>query len=288
MQDEIIKAISDDGFVSVSVISSTEMVKRAMDIHSSTAVVTAALGRVISATSIIGTMLKKSGASVTVRVNGGGPVGSIIAVSDDEGFARIYAQNPKADIANLSKTKLNVGGIVGTKGMLSVIKDYGEKEPYTGAAELVSGEIAEDFAAYFAKSEQIPTACAFGVLIDKGTEVLTSGGYIAQTLPGASDMHIDKLEKNVADTGAVTGILSGFGHIKLLELIMSGFSPRIIERRPVSYRCSCSRERVLSAVYSLGKSEIEDMITKGEDIETTCQFCDAVYVFKPHMLKIKT
>ena len=284
MNDEIIRAISEDGFVSISAITSKNLTQRAMDIHKSSPVVTAALGRTLAATSILGSALKKPEASVTVRINGGGPVGSIIAVSDYEGYVRGYAQNPEVTIPNIKEGKLNVGGIVGTDGTLSIIKDFGENQPYTGSAELVSGEIAEDFAAYFTYSEQIPSACALGVLVDRGKSIIAAGGYIAQLLPGAPDGVIDRLEQNIENAGAVTSILASSDHENMLKLVMDGFSPRILERNFVGYKCFCSRERVLSAVFALGKAEIEEMREKGEPIETTCQFCDEIYVIAPEEL----
>ena len=277
--DEIIKAISADGFVSISVISSRGLTERARCIHNSTPVVTAALGRTLAASSIIGSTLKKPGASLTVRINGGGPAGTIIVVSDDEGNVRGFVQNPTADLPNKAPGKLNVGGVVGKDGMLSVIKDYLEKEPYTGATELVSGEIAEDFAAYFAASEQIPTACAFGVLVDRDRSVLAAGGYIIQLLPGAPDGIIDTVEQNVAAAGAVTNILKDGDAEILLNSVMSGFSPRVLERCAVEYRCTCNRERFMAAVLSLDKSELDDIKQKKEPVEVSCQFCEAVYVF---------
>jgi len=277
--DEIVKAISDDGFVSVSVISSRALVERARAIHNTTPVVTAALGRTLSAASIIGSALKKSGASLTVRINGGGPAGNIIAVSDNEGNVRGFVQNPAADLPKNALGKLDVGGVVGVNGTLSVIKDFGEKEPYSGATRLVSGEIAEDFAAYFASSEQVPTACAFGVLVDRDRSVLAAGGYIVQLLPGASDGVIDSVELNVAATGAVTDVLNNGGAEALLSSVMAGFSPRVIERSNVEYRCTCSRERFRNALLSLDKAELDDMRLKGEPVEVSCQFCEAVHVY---------
>ena len=277
--DEIIKAVSGDGMISVTVISSRELTERARRVHDSTPVVTAALGRTLAAASIIGSTLKKPGSSLTVRIDGGGPAGIILAVSDFEGNVRGFVQNPKADIPKKAAGKLDVGGIVGNNGMLSVIKDFGEKEPYTGATKLVSGEIAEDFAAYFAASEQIPTACAFGVLVDRDWSVLAAGGYIVQLLPGASDEAIDSMERNIASTGAVTGVLKDGGVMALLESVASGLSPRLLERSVIEYRCTCSRKRFLAAVLSLEESELEDMRRKGEQVETCCQFCEAVYTF---------
>jgi len=277
--DEIIKAISEDGFVSISVVSSKALTERAREIHRPTPVVTAALGRTLAAASIIGSALKKPGASLTVRINGGGPVGNIIVVSDDIGNVRGYVQNPAADAPKTKPGKLNVGGVVGTNGTLSVVKDLGGKEPYTGSIKLVSGEIAEDFTSYLAVSEQIPSACALGVLVDRDWTVLAAGGYIVQLLPGAPDGVIDGIEKNVAATGSVTDILSCGDADALLESVMAGFSPRVIERFSVEYKCTCGRERFLAAVLSLDEAELDDMKRKGEPVEVSCQFCGAAYVY---------
>ena len=282
--DEIVRAVSVDGFVSISAISSRGLTERARVIHNSSPVVTAALGRTLAAASLIGSTLKKEKASLTVRINGGGPAGSIIVVSDNMGNVRGYVQNPTANLPKNAAGKLDVGGVVGSNGMLSVIKDFGAGEPYTGLVELVSGEIAEDFAAYFAASEQIRAACALGVLVDRDRSVLAAGGYIVQLLPGAPNGIIDAVENNVAETGAVTNVLTSGDANALVQSVMSGFSPEIIERQTVEYKCSCSRERFLSAVSGLDKSEIEDIKTIGEPIEVTCQFCDAIYVFAPDEL----
>ena len=277
--DEIIKAVSGDGFVAISAISSRGLTERARDVHKPTPVVTAALGRALAAASIIGSTLKKPDASLTVRINGKGPAGSIIVVSDSEGNVRGYVQNPSADAPKLKNGKLNVGGVVGKDGTLTVIKEFREKEPYSGTAELVSGEIAEDFAAYFAASEQVPSACAFGVLVGRDRSVLAAGGYIIQLLPGAPDGVIDAIERNVAETGAVTEVLSAGGVDALLGSVMSGFAPRVLERSSVEYRCTCSRERFLAAVRSLDPGELEDMRMKGEPVEVCCQFCGAAHTY---------
>ena len=283
--DRIIKAISGDGYITCSAVTSGELTEHARNIHAASPVVTAALGRTLAAASMIGSTLKKPGASVTVRINGGGPSGSIIAVSDHEGFVRGYVANPAADLPLNAKGKLDVGGIVGTQGMLSVIRDFGSTEPYSGSVELVSGEIAEDFAAYFAESEQIPTVCALGVLVDRDRSVLAAGGYIIQLLPGAPEEIIGKIEENVNRTGAVTDVLKAGGAEKLLESVMTGFSPVILETCEVGYRCGCSRERVIAAVSGLDRREVDDIRRKGEPVEVTCQFCDAVYVFSPDEMR---
>jgi molecular chaperone Hsp33 len=282
--DQIIKAISENGFVSINVIDSRSITERARVVHNCTPVVTAALGRTLAASSLIGSSMKKSGASLTVRISGGGSIGSILVVSDNEGNVRGFVGNPAADAPKRADGKLNVGAVVGTDGLLTVIKDFGEREPYTGSTALVSGEIAEDFTAYFAASEQIPTACAFGVLVDRDRTVLASGGYIVQLLPGAPESIIDQVEANVKNTGNVTDILNSQGADALLESVMSGFSPKIIERENVQYRCTCNRERFLNAVRSLDKTEIDDMVEKAEPIEVCCQFCEQKYLFEPSEL----
>ena len=279
--DQIVRAISADGYVLISAISSRNLTERARIIHNSTPVVTAAIGRTLAAASIIGSTMKKDDASVTVRVNGGGPVGSIIAVSDSEGNARVYVQNPQADMPLNSSGKLDVGGVVGRKGMLSVIKDFGAGEPFVGSVELVSGEIAEDFTSYFAVSEQIPAACALGVLIDRDFTVLAAGGYIVQLLPGAEDGIVEILERNIAATGTVTNVLKDHSLEHLIFSVMADLSPGILEYISVEYRCSCSSERVMSVVSGLDRNEIEDMKKSGEPIEVTCQFCDKVYLIPP-------
>ena len=279
--DEIIKAISGDGFVMVFAISSRGITERARTIHNSSPVVTAALGRTLSAASMIGSTLKKTGASLTVRINGGGPAGSIIVVSDDVGNVRGFVANPSANVPNLAAGKLNVGGVVGKNGMLSVVKDFGEGEPYKGSVELVSGEIAEDFTSYFVHSEQTPTVCALGVLVGGDGVVISSGGYILQVLPGAPEHIIDAITKNVDDIGAVSSVLANNDATSLAMAVMTGFAPQIIEKSIVEYKCFCSRDRALSIVAGLDKSEIDDIKIKAVPVEVTCQFCDAIYLISP-------
>ena len=283
--DEIVRAVAGDGLIKIAAISSRNLTERARAIHGTYPVVTAALGRTMAATSVIGNALKEENASVTVRINGGGPIGSIIVVSDSAGNVRGYAQNPQVDIPRKEKGKLDVGGAVGKNGMLTVVKDLGLKEPYVGSTELVSGEIAEDFTAYFAQSDQQPAACALGVLVGPGGSVLSAGGYVIQLLPGAPDELIEKLEKNIADTGAVSSVLTETDAAGLIGRVMRGFDPIILEHTPVEYRCYCSRERVLDAVSGIDEAELEDIRRKGQPIEVTCQFCDAVSSFAPSELR---
>ena len=281
--DTLVKAVSLDRLITITAVSSKNLTERARIIHNTTPVITAALGRTLAATSMIGIALKKDDATVTVRINGGGPSGSIITVSDSDGNVRGYAQNAAVEIPPKSKGKLDVGGAVGKTGMLTVIKDFGETEPYVGSVELVSGEIAEDFTAYFAESEQIATACGLGVLVG-GDGVISAGGYIVSLLPGAPEEFADLLEENIKKTGSVSNVLLTENPEELVSRVLDGFSPEILEKREVRYKCNCSKERVLSAISSISPADIEDMRKKGEPIEVTCQFCDEVYVFSPNEL----
>ena len=275
--DEIVRAVSADGFVKIAAISSRDMTERARQIHDSTPVITAAMGRAMAATSIIGNTLKEPDATVTVRINGGGPAGTIVAVSDSAGNVRICPSNPHVDIPKKPNGKLDVGGAVGTDGMLTVIKDLNLREPYVGSVALVSGEIAEDFTKYFYDGEQTPTACALGVLVDRDQTVKAAGGYVLQLLPGAPDSVAAALEQSVYNVGPVTDILVDHTAEELINLLLIGFQPEILEHAPVEYRCYCSRERVLSAVCSIDPKDLDEIEAAGEPVEVTCQFCDAVY-----------
>lgn len=280
IMDRIVRAIAGDGNIKITAASTRGLTERARAIHKTLPVVTAALGRTLAATSMIGNSLKEDNASVTVRINGGGPVGSIIAVSDNAGNVRGYAQNPHIDIPLKENGKLDVGGAIGVDGMLTVIKDLNMREPYVGSVQLVSGEIAEDFTAYFAESEQTPTACGLGVLVDTNQSVLAAGGYIVQLLPGAPDSVAEKLEDNVVKAGAVTNMLLGNDNPEMiLESILRGFEYEILESDKVQYKCYCSRERVSDVLAGIGKDELEDIKREGKPIEVTCQFCDKVYIF---------
>ncbi|MBQ8025877.1 MAG: Hsp33 family molecular chaperone HslO [Oscillospiraceae bacterium] len=286
--DEIVRAVAGDGFIKIAAIKNTAAVERARQIHRCTPVVTAALGRTMAATAIIGNALKGEDQNVTVRISGGGPIGSVVAVSDAAGNVRAYAQNPLVDLPLKDNGKLDVGRAVGTAGTLTVIRDLNMKEPYVGSTELVSGEIAEDFTSYFAVSEQTPAAVALGVLVDRDQSVITAGGYVIQLLPGAPDSLVDSLEQNIRIVGPVTDVLRTYGPEELIRLVLVGFEPKILERTPVEYRCYCSRERVSRAVAGIGDEELESMYRENKPIEVTCQFCDAVYTFTPEqILKLK-
>lgn len=284
--DEIVRAIAGDGFIKIAAVSTKDMTEYARQMHKTLPVVTAALGRTMAAAAIIGNDLKGENDSVTVRINGGGPIGSIIVVADPHGNVRGYAQNSSVDLPLRPDGKLDVGRAVGTDGMITIIKDLNLKEPYIGSTQLVSGEIAEDFTAYFVESEQTPAACALGVLVDRDQSVLAAGGYIIQLLPGAPDELLDQLEKNIIAAGAVTGMLtSGQDAAGLIQRVLEGFEPKILERAPIEYRCYCSRQKVSGVLASLSDEELKEIEQEGKPIEVTCQFCDSVYQFEVDEVK---
>ncbi len=280
MSDYIVRAMSADGFVKMAAIRSTDIVSRAAEIHKTAATATAALGRLLSAASLMGNMQKVENGSVTLQLRGGGPLGTVLCVSDAVGNVRGYVQNPSVTLLEKYAGKLDVGAAVGTEGMLTVIRDLQMKEPYVGSVELVTGEIAEDITAYFAQSEQTPTACALGVLVDRDQSVKVAGGYILQLLPGAPDHVIDALEDGIRQAGAVTGMLDkGMTPEQILLAVCSKMELEFLETTPVSYKCYCSRERVTGALISLGRKELEEIHAEGETIHIGCQFCDIDYAF---------
>lgn len=280
MADRIVRAISTDGMVQAAAICSRDLTERARQIHKTLPVATAALGRTLAAASMMGNALKSDGASLTLQFKGGGPLGTVLAVSDNEGNVRGYVTNPHVDIPLRKDGKLDVGTAVGHEGTLTVIKDLHMKEPYVGTIDLLGGEIAEDVAGYFVESEQIPTACALGVLVDRDQSVKAAGGYLIQLMPGAAEDTIAKVEGGIMAAGAVSAILEKNDDPEaMLRAVMSDFDLKILETCPVEYRCYCSRERVERALISLGRTELEQMLSEQGGCQLTCQFCDAVYEF---------
>lgn len=285
MSDQIVRAMTRDGFVKATAMTSTAIVERARQIHKTFPTATAALGRVLTAASMMGNMQKIEDGSLTLQIKGDGPLGTILAVADAEGNVRGYVTNPQVSLLEKYKGKLDVGAAVGS-GMLTVIRDLRMKEPYIGSVELVSGEIAEDITDYFVQSEQVPTACALGVLVDVDQSVKAAGGYLIQLLPGAPDAIIDRIEAGIQAAGAVTGQLAaGLNAQQLLEKVLGGFDLEILETTPVEYRCYCSRERVTSTLISLGRKELQEIVDDGETIHIGCQFCDTDYAFTPEQVR---
>ena len=282
MKDLITRAMTKDGLVNAVAISSTGIVERARQMHKMLPTATAALGRLLSAASMMGNMQKTEDGSITLQIKGGGPLGTLLAVSDAEGNVRGYVDHPQISLLEKYRGKLDVGAAVGADGMLTVIRDLRMKEPYVGSVALVSGEIAEDITQYFVQSEQIPTACALGVLIDTDQSVRAAGGYLIQLMPGATDDMIDKIEAGIEKAGAVTKLLdSGMDGKGLLETVLGAFELEILEQTPVEYRCYCSRERVTRTLISLGRKELHDIVDEGKPIDIDCQFCDQIYRYTP-------
>ena len=280
MRDEMVRAITADGLVRAQAITGQELVETARNLHTLLPVATAALGRTLLGASLLGDMLKEDNASLTLQIKGGGPLGLVLAVSDSGGNVRGYVQNPHVELMEQYPGKLDVGGAVGTQGTLTVIKDFGYKEPYVGTIGLFSGEIADDLAMYFVESEQIPTACALGVLVGLDQSVAAAGGYLIQLLPGAGEEIIAQIEAGVKKLGPVSAALDrGLDAEGLLRAVLEGFSLEILEKHPVSYRCACSRERVIRALISLGKQELQSLIDEQGQAELSCQFCDKIYRF---------
>ena len=282
MSDYLVRGMSMDGFVKVVAIRSTEIVKRAAEIHGTTPNATAALGRALTAASMMGNMQKVENGSMTLQVRGGGPIGTITCVSDADGNVRGCVTEAKVPLVEKYPGKLDVGATVGTDGNLTIIRDLQMKEPYIGSVPLVSGEIGDDVTAYFAQSEQTPTACALGVLVDRDQTVKVAGGYLLQLLPGAPEETIDALEKGIQRAGAVTAMLeAGLTPEEVLGQVCGDLGVVFMETAEVSYKCYCSRQRVTSALISLGKVELTDIMEEGKPFHVDCQFCDTAYSFTP-------
>lgn len=282
MKDYLVRGMSMDGFVKAVAIRSTELVRRGAQIQKTTPNATAAFGRCLTAASMMGNMQKVEDGSMTLQVRGGGPIGTITVVSDSVGNVRGCVTEPRVPLVEKYPGKLDVGATVGTDGTLTVIRDLQMKEPYIGSTQLVSGEIGDDVTAYFAQSEQTPTACALGVLVDRDQSVKVAGGYLLQLLPGAPDDVIDTLEKGISRAGAVTPMLeAGMTPEDILGQVCGILGVAFLETTEVTYKCYCTRERVERALISLGRKELEEIRQEGKTFPVECQFCDAVYSFTP-------
>ncbi len=275
----LVRGISDDGCVLVLAADTTDISETAKQIHNTSKVCTAALGRALTGASFMGVMLKGQDSSVTLRFNGGGPAGSVIAVADMDGNVRGYVVNPDVNLPLNPKGKLDVGGAIGTNGFLTVVKDIGMKEPFVGQIPLVSGEIAEDLTSYYAISEQIPSVCALGVLVNPDLTVAVSGGFLIQLLPTADDGIIEKVEKGLKGLPSVTTMLAeGLTPEEICKKVLPEFNVEILDTSECEYKCNCSRERVEKAIISVGKEELKEM-ANDEVTEVKCHFCPSVYKF---------
>ena len=282
MKDYLVRGMSMDGFVKVVAIRSTELVRRGAEIQKTSPNATAAFGRALTAASMMGNMQKVENGSMTLQIRGGGPIGTITVVSDAEGNVRGCVTEPRVPLVEKYPGKLDVGATVGTNGTITVIRDLQMKEPYIGSTELVSGEIGDDVTAYFVQSEQVPTACALGVLVDRDTSVKVAGGYILQLLPGAPEETITALEEGIQRAGAVTPMLeASMTPEDILGQVCGCLGVVFMETAEVGYKCYCSRERVESALISLGREELAQIMEEGKPFPVECQFCDTVYTFTP-------
>lgn len=283
---KIVRYITEDGSAFVIAADTTDVVARAEQIHKTSAVNTAALGRLMTAASMMGDMLKGKEDSITLRLNGGGPAGSVIAVSDSDGNVRGYVQNPVVEIPLNKAGKLDVKGTVGTNGYLFVMKDIGLNEPYVGQTQIVSGEIAEDITNYYATSEQTPTVCALGVLVNPDLTVAAAGGFMIQLLPGCPDEMIDKIELSMQDIDPVTTMLkNGMSADDIAKRAMQNIVIDKLDESSIEYRCNCSKERVEAALISTGRESLEEMAGSDKNTDVECHFCDKVYSFTPDEIK---
>ena len=286
MTDTLIRAMTRDGFVKITAVSTTGITRRAREIHHTTAVATAALGRVLAAASMIGNMQKSEDGSITLIIKGGGPLGTLLATADPEGNPRGYVENPQIELIEKFPGKLDVAAAVGSEGTLTLVRDLHMKDPYVGTVALLGGEIAEDVAAYYVESEQVPTVCALGVLLNRDQTVEVAGGYLLQLLPGAPEDTIDRLEAAVAEAGNVTGLMQkGLGPREIIEKVLKDMEVEFLEEREIAYKCYCSRARVESTLISLGEKELQEIIDGGKPISVDCQFCDTIYTFTPEELQ---
>ena len=287
MKDYLVRGMSMDGFVKVVAIRSTQLVKRGAEIQKTTPNATAAFGRALTAASMMGNMQKVDNGSMTLQIKGDGPIGTIVCVSDPVGNVRGYVYEPNVPLVEKYPGKLDVGATVGADGMLTVIRDLQMKEPYVGSVPLVSGEIGDDVTAYFAQSEQTPTACALGVLVDRDQSVKVAGGYLIQLLPGAPDETIDKVEAGIKRAGAVTAMLeAGLTPEDILGQVCGDLGVVFMETTPVAYKCYCDRQRVTDALISLGKKELAEIAEEGKTFPVECQFCDEKYLFTPEDIRV--
>lgn len=277
---KMVRAISDMGGVVISAIDSTDIVKRMEEIHKTSAVVSAALGRMLTASQLMASTLKSASDTITLRIKADGPIGLITVACDGRGHCKGYVENNVVEIPLRRDGKLDVGSAVGRNGQLYVVKDIGMKEPYVGSIPLESGEIAEDITAYYAYSEQIPTVCALGVLVNPDLSIKCAGGYLLQLLPGATEEEISLVENNIKNIPSITNFFeSGHDVYDIINTVMDGFNPSILDETDVKYQCDCSKERVKKALISIGIKDLEMLRDEEDQIEMGCQYCDAKYYF---------
>lgn len=278
--DYIARAVSADGFIRIFACRTTDTVAEAARIHNLSATAAAALGRTLTAAAMMGAMIKDEGTSVTVKINGGGPLGSILAVTDNTSMVRGYVDNPSADVPSRPDNHLDVGRAVGKEGFITVIRDYGLKEPYAGSVPLVTGEIGDDLTSYFAQSEQTPSAVGLGVLVERDLSVSAAGGFIVQLMPGATEEHIADIEAAVKGITSVTNLLSeGKTPEQIAESLVTNQTLLFYENIKTAYFCPCSKERMARALISIGEKDLTQIAEEDKHAELTCHFCNNKYEF---------
>lgn len=285
MKDYVLRSTAGDGQVRAFVATTRNMVEKARDLHKTSKVATAALGRTLTATSMMGLMMKNDGDKITVIIKGGGPIGSILATANSKGIVKGYVDNPNVVVEDYENGKLNVAAAVGSEGTVRVTKDLGLREPYNGSYPMVSGEIAQDLTYYFALSEQTPSVVALGVLT-KEEEVEYAGGFIVQLMPDATEETISKLESNVANLDSITNMLKeGKTPEDILNIVLDGLNPQILDKCDVGFECECSKERVEGVLISIGQHQLAEIIEEDKKAEIGCQFCNSKYMFDEDELK---
>lgn len=284
-KDYIVRATAADHQLRAFAVTSRDIVEKAREIHNTSPVATAAIGRLLTAASMMGSMMKGEKDVLTLQIECGGPIGGITVTADSNADVKGYVNNPNVILPPNAQGKLDVSGALGP-GFLNVIKDIGLREPYNGQTHLVSGEIAEDLTYYFATSEQVPSSVGLGVLMDKDNHVRQAGGFIIQVMPDTDDEVIDKLEVRLGEVHSVTDMLdNGMTPEDILGYVLEGMDVEILEIIPTQYKCNCSVERVSKAIASIGKKDLQEMIDDGKPIEVNCQFCGSHYKFDTEQLK---
>lgn len=286
MKDYLIKGIDETGKIRVLIASTTNMVEKARLTHNTSPTATAALGRSLTAGAIMGSMMKNENDRLTLKISGGGPIGNIVVVGNNQGLVKGYVDYPYVDAESKEGGKLDVGKIVGKDGALTIIMDLGLKEPYVGQSELVSGEIAEDLASYYMMSEQQPSAVALGVLVDKDISVKAAGGYIIQLLPGVLDEDITKIENAIGNIEPISTLIDqGLGPEDIMNKLFKDFKMKVLDKQELEYSCDCNRERIEVVLKSIGEEEIQAMIDEDGKAEVVCQFCNTKHAFSKEDLE---
>lgn len=286
--DEIIRAITSDGYLKAYVINSTETIREAQGLHQTGKVASAALGRALTAALILANDMKNETDRVSVQFRSEGPIGNVVAEANGQNQVKGFVSNPDVVLPLREDGKLDVGGALGHKGSLTIVRDIGLKEPYVGTVELISGEIAEDISYYYMQSEQIPTVLGLGVLVAQNFAILSAGGFMIQLLPGAPDSIVDKVEENVKSLPkSISALIAdGKNATEILGMLLKGFDYQILSKKEPSYRCDCSRYRVETALISLGKTELSKMIEEEDTTEVSCHYCNKKYHFSKEDLQM--